>query len=297
MRDLIAVLPDDVRTQVAYLAAKRYAGVAAGAPRTGEPGEAGDVLRSFLRRFSTENWAVGDVRLRAEAESRIGEYLDQFDEEPIKSAAYPYACLMQMLNALELLGGSPLATRLLVNLWHGAERLADQLDGELKAARILNEFSYSFLDLEQRLWLGHARLTGEVDDGYRFVEELGQRIVRESTAALTSAFAPSASADYILVFENEADAEARLLDTARRAAIEVNVGPSIYLERMDDANRTVFRNPGYLYVWSKEGPVVAGLIAGNADVRMLVDSRSPSGSVVTGEAFVREPVPTTQRWD
>jgi len=203
---------------------------------------------------------------------------------------------MQVVNALELLADRTRQTRLLVSLWQDAERIADQADRQLKNARILNEFSYSFLDLEQRLWLGHARLTGDLDDGYQYVNDLGQRIVREITAALASAFAPSAAADYIVVFEKDGDAEARLLDAARQAGIEVHLGSSIYLEPMDDANRTAFRDPGYLYVWSKDELAVAGLIASNIDIRMLVDSRSPDGRVVTGEAFVREPVPTTHRW-
>jgi transposase len=52
--------------------------------------------------------------------------------------------------------------------------------------------------------------------------------------------------------------------------------------------------PGYMYVRSKKEIAVAGLIASHIDIRMLVDSRSPDGAVGIGEAFVREPVPTTQ---
>ncbi|GAA4235739.1 hypothetical protein GCM10022254_43660 [Actinomadura meridiana] len=100
---------------------------------------------------------MDDVRLRAELESRVWEYLGNFDEEPMGVAYYPYATLLYILMALPILAGKKeeISFR---NLYLYAQRFAAHVDWQLRNSRVSFESDGYFERYEERIWLGHARL-------------------------------------------------------------------------------------------------------------------------------------------
>jgi hypothetical protein len=107
MRRLNESLSARARQQLSYARVAGYATFAVEWPEEeslgGWPPSIDGALQAVLAEMASGEWSAVDARLLAEAESRIGEYLEVFDEEPAGAAYYPYSAVLLILMGLPIL--------------------------------------------------------------------------------------------------------------------------------------------------------------------------------------------------
>ncbi|MFF1477359.1 hypothetical protein ACFVYD_07250 [Streptomyces sp. NPDC058301] len=293
MAEVLNSLSDGESDQVARLAVARFAPLALLSVSTwwNEAVPAG--YRPAVG--AAEGWATTPPSPRdvARLESLVDEALDTVDETPTGEAYYPYQAAAILSHCAWGLGGNP-GGAFLVRLREEIDRYAGHVDWQLRQSRIPTLEPDWFRTREEKLWLRVARLGDEGE--YAPMAQLSREIADEYTRAVTRALSDEATADYVLVVEDAVKDAYVAAAGAVPAGVRVAVGESLHLPGMDDANRTYFETPAFVYVWGGDGEYVAGLLRRAGTDRVLVDTRRQDGSVIEGRAFAAAPVPTSSPW-
>jgi hypothetical protein len=300
MRRLNESLSARARRQLSYARVAGYATFAVKWPEEeksldGWSPRIDDALRAVLTEIAGGAWSVADARLLGEVESRTGEYFEAFDEEPIGAAYYPYFAVLLILMGLPILTRSDPEVKLVNSLWEYSTRFVSHVDWELRKSRILTEEPDAFRMHEERVWLQASRLDDESVNAFDELVMASRKLAVDCLEVLPFAFREEAAADYVVVSEDAG--QRSLADAFKRKpqGLRMMRGRSIYTSHMDDAYRTYFQRPAYLYVWgSKEA--LADFLRGAAEIRTLVDLRRLDGMVVDGASFMANPIESTSSW-
>jgi hypothetical protein len=181
------------------------------------------------------------------------------------------------------------------SLWEYSARFASHVDWELGRSRILTEEPDAFRKREERVWLWASRLLDESVDEFDGLVMASRKLAVDSLEVRSLAFLEEATADYVVVSEDAAQLLGGEANQREPQGLRIIPGRSIYASRMDEAYRTYFHRPEYLYVWGSKEALV-GFLQGHGEIRTLIDSRRPDGMVVDGASFVAGPIESTSSW-
>ncbi|MFD7614791.1 hypothetical protein [Streptomyces sp. NPDC059828] len=230
-------------------------------------------------------------------DSLVEEALDLLDEEPTGELYYPYQAASLLSHACWGLGEGRGHERFISRLCEDAHRYADHVDRQLRKSRIPTWTDGWFVEREKDLWRRHTRLSGTEDAAYEELAAFSHQVASEYIDALSCALSEAATADFVLILdEGSKGGFEQLIEQWEAAGRKAGFDRSIYPGRMDDANRTYFDHPAFLYIWGGDEVEVADLLRSAGVDRVLVDVRSQDGSIIEGPAFIADPVKSVTSW-
>lgn len=248
-----------------------------------------------LQQMAEPSWNIDRTAELAGAEARVIEYLGRYHEEPTGAEYYLYSSLLLTLMGLPAIREG--SVRVLDKLLEYSMRFAGHVDWQLKKSRILTVEPRYFQSRERSVWADYANLGGaRINDCATKVLSDVVNLGSEYSQAIGQALCPQASADYVVIYD--ASDEPRVLTSAGRGwpGVRFETAGPIYLDNLDDANRTFFEDPRYLYLWAPSAESTLPFLSDILGVRSLVDPRREDGMVMELSGFVSNPVETTRAW-